>query len=246
MQSPEMPDSQDPRNDDGLLKWFSRFVLVGAASFLLFKPTWTAHLANWFTLVSIVGGFYIATFEPKVLAWLIERVSKFLALRKLGKAKLRWPRFSFPGIPIASSKTRPTSYKTGDESVSGSVVPVWIVMGTILAALLLIPLTGRVGPHKKEEPTYPMIAKKQLPTETLTEPVEIMQTPSRKSYRVHKISPNDRCYTIAIACTGDGERFVELGPPVNPNLDVSNREFCLIEVGEQLNIPNDWPKDCLL
>lgn len=54
----------------------------------------------------------------------------------------------------------------------------------------------------------------------------------------YSVTANSRCYALAQQCTGDGDRWVELGP-LN-GIDTSNPNFCLIREGETIQRPADW------
>src|SRR5690606_33678823 len=61
----------------------------------------------------------------------------------------------------------------------------------------------------------------------------------------YTVREGDRCWKMAKQCTGDFFKFTELGPPINPDLDVSRPEKCDVVIGKTMSIPGNWPRDCL-
>ena len=226
-----------------------------------------SRLANWATFVSLAGGFYLAVVEPQILAWIIHRVSRILVQARSGiKIKLPFP-FAFPTLrfakgneaPVHSDKTEELTPETENREefvrkketkTDQPASPMWQFCIALILMLLLaffakspLPENGlpkvEVGP--KKGPTEDL-GKSREPSLPAVKPEDGQE--SAPTERFHTITNSDRCYTIALSCTGDGERFVELGPPTNMNLDVSNRDYCHLVPGQSLNIPQSWPEGC--
>ncbi|WP_162173823.1 LysM peptidoglycan-binding domain-containing protein [Hyphomonas johnsonii] len=172
-----------------------------------------------------------------------------LRRRKPAARKRTGPKTRVAPAPIVPSNVQRGNGSTplvGDESIRLAIVAAALV--ALVAILLLTPTPEQAAESTPGVPPSDVVEIVETPDEAIS---GILDAPASIQPQVetdrHKlIRTGDTCWTIAERCTGNAERFVELGPPVNDWLDVSNREFCPINPGEVLNIPDDWPTDCLL
>lgn len=248
-------------------KCILRILLVLGILCLFFFPSDTqlSRWASWTTIVFTVGAVYAVNVEPQFVAWLVERVQLFIKpKRKQAKTeaitepklfqpvrKRSWWPFGWPAAnsqPVeAQDKVRAPS--SGNRSVSRtSLTPIasrkhvgWLILVCLIVLLFLFP-----KPDRKPDVSEPLPPSRTEPV--VTPPTEFPIEPEivvgNQRQRFVTVVLGDRCYTIAARCTGNGENYVDLGPPVNDWLDVSNRALCLIRPGDQLRLPNDWPENC--
>lgn len=256
-------------------KWVLRVLGSLALVWLAFcaeKET-VERVANVTTVAFTVGTFYIATFEPEFLGWIIDRARRLFDLqrrRKQTHSKRKWFTFARrtaePGSTrAAAERTKPNTHEinaSGDPRVvarsedatdnpnARSRQQLLLICGS-LGALFLFAVANRSGRATSEDHLanpVPAAAEVNIVAEEDAGPTVENGSASIEADlqpMFFRIAANDRCYTIAARCTGDGERFVELGPPANNWLDVSNRDYCLIKPGQDLKLPDGWPSECV-
>lgn len=265
LESNETTDEQTNGSKNLLPFWVRlvfRIVALAAGVLLLFfaDGKLLSRLANWATIVSLVGSFYLAIFEPQVLAWLISRVSKFLkhgSNRKVIKPPFPKPKFTIRKkrnappenidkvVPANTPSNQPRRVLK-ESQTKQSFSPLWIIF-IIIFTMFFLPIFIGTGPSTYNDSTLIAVDEKivledsnELIDSSSNVVDEEVKQQSISTKTAHIITSSDRCYTIAFDYTGDGERFVELGPPINMGLDISHRDYCHIVPGENLNIPESW------
>ena len=151
-----------------------------------------------------------------------------------------------PVVPSNVQRGKASTPLVGDESIRLAIVAAALV--ALVAILLFTPTPEQAAESIPAVPPSDVVEIVGTPDEAISDILDAPPSiqPQVETDRQKLIRIGDTCWTIAERCTGNAERFVELGSPLNDWLDVSNREFCPINPGEVLNIPDDWPTDCLL
>lgn len=241
------------------LQWTLRVVLFAGCIWLLRDADRAAHIASIVTIVVPIGGFYIAALEPKILNLIVQRL-RWAYETRIWEPKRRGLNATVTERPEA----KPARQMKAARLTKGKPLPKpkprfnWRRLqpdGPAFAAVLGITcmLTfavffgrsqGRLVVPYETPPEAPPV---RPPIESGPPDEPVIDDPpadTAASQPFIIVRAGDTCYEIAAACTGDAERFVELGPPLNEGLDVSNRSLCLIRPGDRLKLPADWPTEC--
>lgn len=254
MPDEEPPKILEPKAIPHSLRLGLRTLALSIFAVLVLTPTWAQHVANLVAIVFGIGAVYVSTIEPAILQWIVQRLrwayskrdsqsgteadaDKVQSRTEAGAAKSTSSRLT------AKAVDPQTPLRLADETARQSNWPVWF--GALGIAGMLV-ATWAVANGPRPTPSRPI---QPQPAEPILGPVVESplvepgsQPPSEEQF--FTITTGDTCYEIAAVCTGNPERFVELGSPVNNELDVSSRDLCLIRPGERLRLPPEWPTEC--
>lgn len=247
-----MPGSNGPSK----LNWVDvvRFgtviaVLVFGLSFL--GPTDLDRLTNVLTILAIVVPVW-ALFDRALLRWVLRRVHiAWTAIKKLGEEKQPAEATATPAAASAPASAAASASaaaaiatssaaadQTTDDEIDDPPVP-WrsaIVVGLLVVGAFAWLLWAQ--PKPPDPPPAPPVARDPpVPAGPQAPP----QPPTPTPGRTFTVPAGGSCWATARALACDGERYRELGPPLN-EIEVSGE--CPLRAGRVLKIPPEWPESC--
>lgn len=250
------------------LKWVLRTLLLFGAYWLAFQASkdTVSRAADATSVIFTIGAFYIATVEPEILGWLIERArviykrsrEKTKKIRKTPRSEGRSDDYpiQIPDDPLDGQFQTSASTEIFDDRGSSDSVEAKasrnssiVLLAISVGIALLFVGAYFVAKARYPQTSKPVIAESLIDDEDTPEfnrdaTSLIEGTAPEHTANFVRVRTGDTCFSIAEACTGDGERFIELGAPVNDWLDVSNRRFCLIHPNDEIILPESWGASC--